>query len=109
MFFIEEAKPVIEKAKPGFFLGKKGETNCDGGVPVTDVATCQTGCTELTVPFGKKFIEGNLCFVARNGKGKCCQGGRNGRNARLVCKKQRKYIFRHSKINFIKREIIRNI
>ena len=87
-----------------FFLGKKGKLKCDGGVPVTDKTTCEDACTLMGIKISGELSGGNPCFKGsgRRGKGGCKQDGKTNRKSRLICEKQCKYIFRHSKINLIK-------
>merc|ERR1712007_123871 len=81
-----------EEAETRFFLGEKGALDCDGGVPVTDKATCDIGCKELNMTLGSELADGFLCFQGNQGvgervKGSCHQDGNNGKKARLVCDK----------------------
>ena len=78
-YFIEG----YEKPEESFFLGKKGEKDCQGGAPVTDKATCESACIKLDLPV-KKLSDGFVCY--KNKKGKCFQNGKNDKKSRLVCK-----------------------
>ena len=73
-----------EEPEESFFLGKKGEEDCQGGAPITDKATCESACIELDIPV-KKLSDGFVCY--QNKKGKCFQNGKNNNKSRLVCKK----------------------
>ena len=78
-----------------FFLGEKGAVDCNDGVPVTDINTCEEGCFNLGLNITSDLIDGELCyqgFEARKNKG-CHQNGKNAEHAHLVCEMSRKCIF----------------
>ena len=83
LYFIEES----EEPEESFFLGIKGEEDCEGGALITDKVTCGIACIELDIPV-KALSDDFVCY--RTNKGKCFQNGKNNEKSRLVCKKQGK-------------------
>ena len=80
MYFIEVQK--------SFFLGSKED--CEGGVPITDEATCRDACNTLDLPI-EQLSGGFKCY--KNKSGKCFQNDKSPRRSRLVCETQSKCIF----------------